>query len=90
MINIYRASYNGKMDKWPLNVFEGRDFVQFNEVVLKSKKVFNNRPEYEYAEPINPGMYAFGGTFLYTSNGVFPQFNKPIPLHDRDMSLENS
>jgi hypothetical protein len=43
---------------------------------------------YTHAEPARPGFYAFGGSFLYPCNGIYPEFNKPIPLHDRDMSLE--
>ena len=43
---------------------------------------------YTYAEPAEPGNYAFGGTILFTSNGCYPDFNVPIKLHDRQMDLE--
>ena len=84
MINIYRS---GNYDP-EINVFHGRGYVTKNEVVLKTKNVFGRN--YEYAEPLKPGCYAFGGSFLFTSNGVFPEFNHPIKLHDRDMSKETT
>lgn len=44
---------------------------------------------YIHAEPIEPGFYAFGGRFIYTSDSRFSEINQyPIPLHDRDMSME--
>jgi hypothetical protein len=45
--------------------------------------------EYIHAEPYEPGSYAFGGRFIYTSDSRFRKLNKyPIPLHDRNMDLE--
>ena len=84
MIQIYR--YQNQKDSF--NYFDGVDDVKQDEVILRIKTVFGNK--YIYAEPAKPGNYAHGGNFLYTSNGVFPEFNKPIPLHDRQMDLEKS
>jgi hypothetical protein len=58
-----------------------------NEVVVKKKMVYGK--EYTYAEPTKIGNWAFGGTILYTSNGIYPEFNVPLKLHDRDMDKEN-
>jgi len=79
MIDIYRCDYDS-----PINFFHGRGFVRSSEIVLKEKGT------YKYVEPKKPGRYAFGGTILYTSNGVFPEFTIPIKLHDRQMDLEIS
>ena len=81
MIDIYRCDYDSK-----INYFHGRAFVQRNEVVIKTKNVFGEK--YTYVEPAEPGVYAFGGTILFTSNGIYPEFNTPIKLHDRQMNLE--
>lgn len=45
---------------------------------------------YVHAEPIiegREGGFAFGGSFIFTSDSRFPQ-DYPIPLHDYDMNLE--
>ncbi len=70
----------------PINYFHGRADVGKEEVVIKTKNVYGTL--YTYAEPSTPGFYAFGGTILFTSNGIFPEFNTPIKLHDRQMNLE--
>lgn len=45
--------------------------------------------DYVYAEPLEPGHYAFGGSFIYTNDGRFDELSRyPIPLHDRQMDLE--
>lgn len=45
--------------------------------------------EYVHAEPVEPGSYAFGGSFIYTSDSRFWEIcGYPIPLHDRQMNLE--
>ena len=45
--------------------------------------------EYIHAEPMEKGFYAFGGSFIYSSDSRVSAINKyPIPLHDRDMSKE--
>ncbi len=81
MIDIYRSAYKSE-----LNVFKDRERVSADEVRIVKRQLFDG--EYIHAEPAKAGHYAFGGSFLYTSNGIHPQFNRPIPLHDRDMSLE--
>ena len=84
MINIFRSK-----DKDPeINYFHGRDWVKRDEVIFKEKKVYGQT--YQYAEPSTPGDYAFGGTILFTSNGIYPEFNTPIKLHDRRMDLERA
>ena len=86
MINIYRSSRNGVPSDCELNVFHGREWIKPSEVRLVDHQLCNG--PYTHAEPAKPGFYAFGGSFLYTCNGVYPEFNTPIPLHDRDMSKE--
>jgi hypothetical protein len=86
MIYIYRSSRNGVPSDCELNVFHGREHIEPSEVRLVDRQLYNG--PYTHAEPAKPGSYAFGGSFLYTCNGVYKEFNKPIPLHDRDMSLE--
>ena len=86
MIYIYRSSRNGVPSDCELNVFHGREWIKPEEVRLVTRELYNG--PYTHAEPARPGFYAFGGSFLYTCNGIYPEFNKPIPLHDRDMSKE--
>lgn len=91
MIPIYRSrDYDCEM-----NFFHGRDWVKRDEVVVKTKKIlriFSSKNlfggEYTYAEPSVPGNYAFGGTILFASNGIYPEFSEPLKLHDRRMDLE--
>lgn len=46
---------------------------------------------YVHAEPFEPGCYAFGGSFIYTSDSRIRELNDgAIPLHDRDMKLEGN
>lgn len=87
MIPIYRSTFNGINDDCPLNLFCGKEEVERDAVVLKTKKTLSGK-EYTYAEPVEPGSWAFGGTILFTSNGIYPEFTTPIKLHDRDMRLE--
>jgi len=82
MISIYRSSESD----CPINEFCNRKHINHSEVVVKTKKVFGS--VYKYAEPKKKGSWAFGGNILYTSNGIFPEFNTPIKLHDRNMELE--
>ena len=82
MINIYRSGYDS-----PINHFNGRESVRRDEVVVKTKVVFGK--EYTYAEPAIEGSWAFGGTILFTNNGIYPEFSVPIKLHDRNMLMEN-
>lgn len=88
MIHIYRSSIAGKIYDPQINFFNGREWVKREEVVLKEKFVTHPYGKYVYAEPSTPGHYAFGGTILFTSNGIYPEFNTPIKLHDRRMDLE--
>ena len=92
MIHIYRHSRNGVPHDCDINVFHGREWIKPEEVRLVRRLLFfydsQRAEDYVHAEPAAPGMYAFGGSFLYTSNRIYPEFNKPIPLHDRDMSKE--
>lgn len=56
---------------------------------VKLVRRYINGNLYIHAEPMEPGSYAFGGRFIYCSDGRFREINKyPIPLHDRDMSKE--
>jgi len=82
MIDRYTNDYDAD-----INVFFGRESVEASEVVIKTKELHVGGV-YRYAEPARPGHYAFGGTILYTGNGMFPAFNQPIKLHDRNMDLE--
>ena len=81
MINIFRASYDSE-----INHFHGRESVKRDEVELKTKTIYGEK--YTYAEPSKKGFWAFGGTILFTSNGIYPEFTTPIKLHDRNMDLE--
>jgi len=83
-IYIYKTkSYNPD----PINLFHDRDGLNRNELIIKTKEYHGQT--YTYAEPSTPGHYAFGGNILYTSNGIFPEFNTPMKLHDRQMNLED-
>lgn len=81
MIYIYRSNYRCR-----INFFDNKTWVHPNEVVIKTKEVIPGKI-YKYAVPANcqeGNSFAFGGSFLYTSNGIYPEFNEhPIPLHDR-------
>lgn len=47
--------------------------------------------DYIHAEPITPGSYAFGGSFIFCSDSRVRELAEyPIPLHDRQMNLEKS
>jgi len=83
MIQIYRNDY----DSW-MNEFHKRQDIKKDEITIKTKTVFDK--PYTYAEPTKKGNWAFGGTILFTSNGIFPEFNEPIKLHDRNMDLERT
>jgi len=56
-------------------------------IVKLIEKSYGGKP-YIFAEPTKEGRWSFGGTILYTSNGVYSEFNTPIKLHDRNMDLE--
>jgi hypothetical protein len=81
MISIYRNGHDCH-----LNLFHGKTHVNKDEVKLIKKSYHGET--YTFAEPTKEGRWAFGGTILYTSNGIYPDFNTPIKLHDRNMDLE--
>jgi hypothetical protein len=57
------------------------------EIKLVTRHLFGS--DYTHAEPAEAGNYAFGGSFIYTSDSRFGEVSKyPIPLHDRQMNLE--
>ena len=82
MIDRYTSGYDCEF-----NVFYKRQSVEEFEVIIKEKDCYTGGV-YRYAEPSKPGHYAFGGTILFTSNGIHRAFNVPIKLHDRNMDLE--
>lgn len=95
LVDIFRSNYHSE-----LNVFNGKQSAIFIDasgpfqesesspaVKLVKRALFGS--EYIHAEPVKPGSYAFGGSFIYSSDSRFSEVSKyPIPLHDRDMSLE--
>lgn len=82
MIQIFRSKYKSG----PINYFHDRDEIEANDVVILTKKVGGQ--VYKYAEPAQKGNWAFGGSILFTSNGIYPEFTTPIKLHDRNMDME--
>jgi hypothetical protein len=84
MIQIFRPTYHGVPYHCAINVFNEREWVDATEVVIKTKNYFGK--DYVYAEPVEAGTYAFGGTLLHDSGD--PLFATPIKLHDRNMALE--
>jgi hypothetical protein len=81
MLNIYRSTYDSE-----LNHFHGKTRIKREDVRVLTKH-FDGKT-YTYAEPNKEGCWAFGGTILFTSNAVYPEFTTPIKLHDRNMRLE--
>ena len=81
MISIYKNGTDS-----PINKFYGQTSVKRSEVIVKESKIFGKK--YRYAVPSEKGVWAFGGNILFTSNGIYPEFNEPIRLHDRDMKKE--
>ena len=82
MISIYRSNYDSE-----INEFHGRERVRRSEVEFVPRVICGTAEP--FARPAKSGFWAFGGTFLYTSNGIFPEFNRAVPLHDRNMALES-
>lgn len=95
--DIYRNNYN-----CPLNVFNDKSGVtvidpEIDEIFSPSddkpavklvRRTIYGKP-YIHAEPMEPGFYAFGGSFIYTSDSRLRGISAyPIPLHDRDMNKE--
>lgn len=97
ILEIFRGSYNcqiNKMngiksvvlvdEKMP-KIFEADD--EMPAVKIVTRHLFGQ--DYTHAEPIEPGSYAFGGSFIYTSDSRLKEIaTYPIPLHDRQMNLE--
>lgn len=97
---IYRSQYNGGV----INKLNGKKWVT---VIDKELPAMNEPDEecpavrlvrrdifgkpYIHAEPIEPGSYAMGGSFIYTCDSRLRDICPyPIPLHDRQMNLENN
>jgi hypothetical protein len=96
---LYRDSYNCPLNKFdnvkkvivPIEggVFDPNEETPAVTIVRRNL----SHGEYIHAEPADklPGeWFAFGGSFIYTSDSRYSeQINKyPIPLHDRRMNLE--
>jgi hypothetical protein len=95
--NIYRDDYNSCINKMKgaKNVIIIDDTMpkifnaseDYPAVRIVRRKIFGK--DYIHAEPMEAGSYAFGGSFIYTSDSRFCTLsNYPIPLHDRQMNLE--
>lgn len=94
MVSIYRDTYDCAINKLYgkknaiLLIEDCKVFTEDkNTPAIKIIKRFINGRDYFHAEPAEKGFYAFGGSFLYTSDSRFP-FDYPLPLHDRQMNLE--
>jgi len=101
--HIYRDTYNCVLNKFndlktvtvicDGGVFEPREDAPEVTIIkrdLSSSGKYPNVSLYLHAEPTNilPGEhFAFGGSFIYSSDARFPS-KYPIPLHDRRMNLE--
>lgn len=85
MINIYRTVFSGQRYDSPMCEFHTRDSVDISEIEFVKRRI--GYEDHNFARPAKKGHWAFGGSFLYTSNGIFPQYNKPIPLHDWNLDL---
>lgn len=95
--SIYRDDYNcviNKMQGKKSVTIIDNDLPKMFEVSenypavrIVRRKLFGS--EYIHMEPIELGSYAFGGSFVYSSDSRFSDISKyPIPLHDRQMNLE--
>ena len=102
MKGLTASIYRDSDYKCPINVLDNKKSVTVIDpelakifepsedapaVKLVRRNIFGK--SYIHAEPIEPGFYAFGGSFVYTSDSRLREINAyPIPLHDRDMSNE--
>lgn len=97
ILEIYRSDYDSVINKMNgiksvvlvdekiPKIFEAREGMPAVKIVTRN--LFGSN--YTHAEPIEPGFYAFGGSFLYTSDSRLKEVaTYPIPLHDRQMNLE--
>jgi len=90
--DIYRGTYNSVQnvlnDKKTVVVIDDHIDEIFSPsedhpaVRLVRRNIYGK--PYIHAEPIEPGFYMFGGSFIYTSDSRLREINAyPIPLHDR-------
>jgi hypothetical protein len=97
ILEIYRSDYdcrinkmNGKKSVVLVDNNIPEIFTADNEmpaVKIVKRHLFGS--DYIHAEPIEPGYYAFGGTYIHTSDSRVREIaTYPIPLHDRQMNLE--
>ena len=86
IVGIFRRKYNGIEYDPKINVFHGKEEIDHTEIRIDENGhgVQGNK----VAFPVQKGSYAFGGSFIYSSNSVVEGFTNPIPLHDRNMSKE--
>lgn len=97
--NLFRDDYSCHINKYANvkrvvvvdekldTVFEASE--EMPAVRLVRRNMFGR--EYIHAEPWEAGNYAFGGSFVYTSDSRLREINAyPIPLHDRQMNLESN
>lgn len=97
IFEIYRSDYDcqinkmyGKksvvlIDKKMPEIFTASEDMPAVKIVTRN--LFGK--DYTHAEPLEPGFYAFGGSFIYTSDSRMKDVaTYPIPLHDRQMNLE--
>lgn len=93
MVSVYRSSYqnttNGITSTHDRLILTGDDVPEVFEAsettpALKLVRRTFGFGDYLHAEPIEPtGKHRiFGGNFVYTSDGRFPN-HYPIPVHDR-------
>lgn len=96
-VEIYRSNYDGNLNKFNgkkgLTLVGGGmpEMYEPDEnnpgIKLVTRNLFGK--DYTHAEPIEPGNYAFGGSFVWTSDSRFRDVCPyPVPLHDRQMDLE--
>jgi len=97
ILEIYRSDYDARINKMTSKksvlLVDNRipkicdETEDYPAVKLVTRHLFGK--DYTHAEPIEAGHYAFGGTFIYTSDSRVRNIAEyPIPLHDRQMNLE--
>jgi len=87
MINIHRTAFGNKVYDPEICEFHGRYSVDPDELEYIERKTWDGK-QTDFARPAKKGNWAFGGSFLHTSNGIFPKYNNPIPLHDWNLDLD--
>lgn len=86
MIHIHRTAYNGNIYDPAICEFHGRESVNPKELEYVTRELWGELAD--FARPAKKGNWAFGGSFLYTSNGIYPLYTRPIPLHDWNLDLD--